>query len=526
MGSVSEHTMILFLPWNWTLLSLPFLLVLGYCVYNIVFHPLAKYPGPFWAKVTILRGTYHAWKGDVHLDTWRCHQIYGPIVRYAPDKLVFSSPNAMKDIYSVSSNVTKDPMYSVLGKDKLNLVSLVDKKEHFKRRKLVASSFSPANVKDFEPRMLIYVQRFLDALLPRTIIAISSWGPAINMSDWCSYLTFDAMTDFLFGLKYDILRDATYRHVVHDIEATNVRLYVLTHSKFLYLGRLDKWLFPAAARGSRGFLNFINQVFSDLPYSDESSHLNPFTRFAQAKAKDGQPLMTAKQIHSEGAMFITAAQDTTSITLRAIIFYLSRNPHTYARLAHEIRTTFATDEVIGADEKLEGCAYLHACIREAMRMSPAVPGTAMFRHVSPGGQTIDGEHIPAGYNVAAGIYTVHHNEEIFPRPFEFIPERWIADEHTTQEQLDLRTKMWVPFSMGPRACIGKAFAQTLISMTVAALMNTYDFRVADGPEGTAGSGHPFGEMGRTNPGEFQLYDRIVATGVGPVLQLKRRSPAV
>ncbi|RDW81621.1 uncharacterized protein DSM5745_05178 [Aspergillus mulundensis] len=133
------------------------------------------------------------------------------------------------------------------------------KKEHSKRRKTVASSFSLANVKAFEPNVLVYVQRFLDAFLPQTGTN-SSWGPAINVADWCSYLTFDVMTDFVFGLKYDLLRCQTWQHVVHDIEATNVWLYVLMHSKFLHLGRFDRWLFPAAVRGSRGFLRFIDQV--------------------------------------------------------------------------------------------------------------------------------------------------------------------------------------------------------------------------------------------------------------------------
>ncbi|KAL4864887.1 cytochrome P450 [Aspergillus spectabilis] len=495
-----------------------------YCIHNAYFHPLSKYPGPLLAKFTVLRGTYHAWKGDVHLDTWRCHQIYGSVFRYAPDKLVFSSPGAIRDIYSVSSNVTKDPTYAALGKDRLNLVTLVDRKEHSKRRRLVSSSFSFANVKKFEPSMLVYVGRFIAALSsglqPEPLGG--SWGPAIDVSDWCSYLTFDVMTEFVFGVKYDLLQDPRWRHVVHDIEVTNVRLYVLMHLRLLYLGRLDKRLFPAATRGARGFLHFINQLLTDYPHRENHSHADAFTNFTGAKDKDNKSLMNPKQIYSEAVVFVTAAQDTTSISLRAILFYLSRNPDAYEKLAQEIGTTYPAYDVIRADDKLKKYVYLDACIMESMRMSPAITGATMFRHVSPGGQTVDGEHIPAGYSVSAGIYTVHHNEDLFPRPFEFIPERWIVDEHTTQEQLDMRLKMWVPFSTGARACIGKTFAQTLLSITVASVVQAYDFRIAEGPGGMKGSGHPFGEPGRTNPSEYQLRDYIVSTGEGPVLQFKRR----
>lgn len=51
--------------------------VIGYVIHCVFFHPLAKYPGPFWGKFTGARAAYHAWIGDVHMDMWMCHQKYG-----------------------------------------------------------------------------------------------------------------------------------------------------------------------------------------------------------------------------------------------------------------------------------------------------------------------------------------------------------------------------------------------------------------------------------------------------------------
>jgi hypothetical protein len=48
-----------------------------YVIYQIWFHPLANYPGPFLAKFTDLRAGYYAYIGDIHLDMWKCHQKYG-----------------------------------------------------------------------------------------------------------------------------------------------------------------------------------------------------------------------------------------------------------------------------------------------------------------------------------------------------------------------------------------------------------------------------------------------------------------
>ena len=48
-----------------------------YFVYQLYFHPLAKYPGPLLAKVSILPAAYKAWRGDLHIDIWQQHQRYG-----------------------------------------------------------------------------------------------------------------------------------------------------------------------------------------------------------------------------------------------------------------------------------------------------------------------------------------------------------------------------------------------------------------------------------------------------------------
>jgi hypothetical protein len=59
------------------LLSLLSLYAVGVVIYRLTLHPLAKYPGPFLAKITDIHLAYHAWKGDRHLQFYRCHEKYG-----------------------------------------------------------------------------------------------------------------------------------------------------------------------------------------------------------------------------------------------------------------------------------------------------------------------------------------------------------------------------------------------------------------------------------------------------------------
>jgi len=76
------------------LIPVSFLFVAG--AYRLWFHPLAAYPGPFWARLTNLYAAYHAWKGDLHVDMWRCHQLYGDYIRYGPDRLIFNTAESLQ----------------------------------------------------------------------------------------------------------------------------------------------------------------------------------------------------------------------------------------------------------------------------------------------------------------------------------------------------------------------------------------------------------------------------------------------
>ncbi|KAL3471778.1 cytochrome P450 [Aspergillus californicus] len=526
MALVSDRGLVLSLPWGWASMILVLLLIASYCIYYVYLHPYAKYPGPFISKFTIARTAYYSWKGDIHLDSWRCHQIYGPVVRYHPNFLIFNSAAAARDIYSMQSNVTKSSGYAGSGKITLNMVTHINKGEHAKRRKLAGPSFSFTNIKRAEHTMVSQVRKFLDALRLSTIgtttPSSSSWGPAFDVGDWCSYLAFDVMSEFLFGVNYNLLQDESLRKVVHNIEDTHMRHYVLLHLPALFLGRMDKKVFRQAVRGSRGYLSFMDRLLKDHSNLNlaEKTNANAFSAFADAKDHAGNPLFTAKELHSEAVLLTSAGQDTTSVALRSVIFYLTRYPHAYKKLVHEISTTFEPNETISID-KAKACSYLNACITESLRLSPVI-GSALYRTVGPGGATIDGVYVPEGYDVGSGMYTMHHNEDYFSQPFEFIPERWIVDENSTAEQVKQRMQACMPFSIGPRACIGKSLAQTFLQLAVASLVQRYDFRVTEGSFGQLGAGSPMGDFGRTNPKEFQLRDYIVATAEGPVVQLRER----
>lgn len=178
-------------------------------------------------------------------------------------------------------------------------------------------------------------------------------------------------------------------------------------------------------------------------------------------------------------------------------------------------------EDIHSGPDLASCKYLFACINEALRMSPPAVGSH-WREVEPEGQNVDGEFVPGGYDVGTCIYAIHHNEEYFPHSFEFLPERWLPGFELSKEQLMAANKAFNPFSIGPRACIGRSLAMTEISVALARVIWSLDFRRSDGDLGKIGEGTPEASDGRNRVKEYQLTSHLTSWTSGPMVEFRKR----
>lgn len=115
----------------------------------------------------------------------------------------------MIDIYNARKNVRKTGNYRFTDHGYPNILSMSDKKAHGSRRRMIAGRFADGIVRQFEPKMLHYIQAFCDRLY--SCLAQHDpcnqvpWGPAMDMSHWFDYLTFDTMTEYIFGKRSNML---------------------------------------------------------------------------------------------------------------------------------------------------------------------------------------------------------------------------------------------------------------------------------------------------------------------------------
>lgn len=205
-------------------------------------------------------------------------------------------------------------------------------------------------------------------------------------------------------------------------------------------------------------------------------------------------------------MLTTSGSDTTATAMSATFFYLFRITECLAALTHEVTSAFPDLESIFQGHTLNSCTYLRACLDEAMRMSPPIPGV-LWRETLAGGVSIhrfdnseEADHFPAGLDVGTGIYAIHHNDVYFLAPFAYNPTRWLSP-HTPPESVALARSAFMPFSSGSRGCVAKPLAYLEMSLAVARVVWLGELRVA-GTEGEGGS-RMWKDRGRARKGEYQ-----------------------
>lgn len=125
-------------------------------------------------------------------------------------------------------------------------------------------------------------------------------------------------------------------------------------------------------------------------------------------------------------------------------------------------------------EKLRSCTYLRACVEEALRMAPGVPSYLVRESTTDG--VIDGHTIPAFASIGVPGWAMHRNEKVFPEPRVFRPERWLTDN---DDEIKKLRSAHLPFSYGPRACIGRNLALATIHITVARLAYLFEMETRD-----------------------------------------------
>ena len=170
---------------------------------------------------------------------------------------------------------------------------------------------------------------------------------------------------------------------------------------------------------------------------------------------------------------IGAGTVTTAHTLSVTLYHILSNPSVKSKLQEALREIHSQSDKVTWNA-LSQLPYLSAVITEGLRLSFGV--SHRLQRVSPDVALPYKQYtIPPGTPVSQTQMFIMTDPILFPRPKEFIPERWILDAlpkgfPTPQEA----KKFFVPFSRGTRSCVGMNLAYAELFMTVGTLLRPVD----------------------------------------------------
>ncbi|KAJ5607121.1 benzoate 4-monooxygenase cytochrome P450 [Penicillium hordei] len=379
-------------------------------LYNIYFHPLAGFPGPFLARASLAWRIYHSMGGRFHRVIDDRHRRYGPVFRVSPNELSFASVASWKGIYGHRASgqppLIKSKFYEIYGAGfgSLCIGSERDPEKHSRMKKCLSPAFSLRSLGDQEAIVSQCVDRFVSRMGEPELNA-----GGLNMTKWYEMVAFDILGELAFGESFHSIEDGKphfWSSLVED------HLYFITVADnfrhFPVIALIAKLLSP--------FLDGIRKKHTGYTRAKVARRIGSSSArkdfMANLIGKVESKEMDREELTAHASTLVIAGGETVATFLAATTFYLLRNDAVYEKLKAEIRGQFNTYAEI-TSVTAQSLPYLQAVISEGLCIY--LPGSQGFPRVSPG-VSIDGTLVPAGAEVYTSAWTVTHDEANFHDP--------------------------------------------------------------------------------------------------------------
>lgn len=164
---------------------------------------------------------------------------------------------------------------------------------------------------------------------------------------------------------------------------------------------------------------------------------------------------------------IVAGMETTASTIRWILLYLIRNPNIQDKMYSEICRVLGDEPPSVSDRKR--LPYIHAVVLEGLRISHAAP--LAMPHTVLQDTLFHGYLIPQDCTVIPNLSSALKDPTVWESPEEFRPERFLNEDGSDV----IVPKEFIPFSLGPRSCLGETLARIEIFLFTAGLVQKLTF---------------------------------------------------
>ena len=438
----------------------------AYIIYRTYLDPLSHVPGPLICRLTSFWCWGHSFVGDESRQIQALHERYGPVVRIAPNEVIFSEGEALAPIYSEKGGFLKAPAYANFDSEgHQTIFSALDPAHRAKRSKAVMPLFSTGALRTRSDAIESCIDRFIQRLrrdIDKARETAKQTGKAspVDVLNLSRGLAIDSVCSYLFGKSYGGCSETSTqlsasRYV--DSVVSIGRFFFLPPYLFIPVFMLYQKLYPATKEellSQDKVENFTFPLVSNPP-ADQDLYQ---TRLTAAGISPEETDVQMKDV-------IFAGTDTTGTNFSMLLWNLAKHPQIYEKLQQEV---LAADHLKASSAENDNLPYLEAIVKESLRTSMANP-TRFPRIVPPQGWTYTSPssnktyHFPGGTQVGLQPWTLHFNPAVFPEPQAFNPARWLMNP--SKEMI----RDWIPFGLGPRQCIARNLAMHEMRLATAAV---------------------------------------------------------
>ncbi|TFK33197.1 cytochrome P450 11B1 [Crucibulum laeve] len=481
-----------------SLLSCRTLLSIGVCItvlcflanaiYRLFISPLSVIPGPWYASVSDFWLSTHVLRLRQCKKVQELFDVYGPVVRVGPNKVVFRDVSSMRNVYSVHKFDKSSYYKSVLTNDNDHAMTTLEHAEHAIRRKAYASHYTPSNVAKFQPEIHEVMAGLLDTLskvagtsaleclslfrhLMVDLVVLSSYGYRLGaVSKWAMDVEDPLSTAISDFPKRGILRSIVPAWAWKIVcRIPNKRWRQLCDSDRIMAEFVGARVYEMRSEMNNGDLNI------------ESDKMPMLQRLLQYQNPSNNRCMTDRDVISECMGHMIAASDTTSASLSYFFWELSRRPDIMQKLQAELDDAMPDAKTLPDIAELQSLPYLNAFIKEGLRLYGAAP--SLLERVVPSSANagvseefydLMGFALPPGTIVSTQAWSMHRDTSIFTSPETFLPERWLESASTPRDQLVRMAQHMMPFGTGTRVCGGQYLAQVMLKIVVAAVARNFN----------------------------------------------------
>ena len=390
-------------------------------------------------------------------------QKYGGVVRFRMGPMtvhLVSEPEGVKRVLQENyKNYIKGFGYDKLAPVLGNGLLLSEGEFWRRQRKLSQPAFHRQRL-----------MRFGEMMVQTTEEAIDSWvkngdqGP-IDISHEMMKITLKVVGETLLSEKVGNTADRVSEALDILLPQANKRILALIH---LFEGVPTPW-----NKKFRNAIKTLNEIIHGIieerrKTGEDKGDL--LSMLMQAQDEDTGEQMSNQQLRDEVMTIFLAGHETTATTLSWTLYLLSKHPDVRKKCEEEVKRTLNGRKANFEDT--HRLPYLTQVIQESMRLYPPA---WIFSRQTLEADEICGYHIPKGSIVLVSPYAIHHWDRFWENPEGFDPERFTEEKNEKREKYS-----YIPFSAGPRQCIGNNFAMMEAQLILATILSKVECNLVPG----------------------------------------------